>query len=407
MEKKFSDVAMNEENPHWAQAIRREVPLYQRREDIRSDFARDYTRILHAKSYRRLKHKTQVFFHTENDHICTRMEHVMHVESVSTNIADVLGLNKELVKAIATGHDLGHAPFGHVGENILSDISKRYLEKKFWHEQNGIRVVDKLDLIHNPQNIYQNLDLTYAVRDGIISHCGEVDENAIFPRDKNVDLEEIKTAGQYNAFTWEGCVVKLADKIAYLGRDIEDALMLKVITYQDLKPLIKLVAAHGQEALNTSVIMHEFIIDLVEHSSPQQGICLSEEKVELMNEIKKFNMEKICFSKRLEPFVKYSKLILETIFEYFVQFYQREDTLAKILKEYPSGVEREFVLWVMKYCDVRIVPKEYCEEWERYENEKIYGTLSDEKIYFQAVIDYISGMTDAYAIDTFGQIISF
>ena len=98
--------------------------LYHKKEDVRSDFERDYTRILHSLAYRRLKHKTQVFFNVKNDHICTRMEHVQHVESVSCTIANALGLNCELTRAIAIGHDLGHAPFGHEGEKILLRFAK-------------------------------------------------------------------------------------------------------------------------------------------------------------------------------------------------------------------------------------------------------------------------------------------
>ena len=114
MNKKFYDVAINN-NSKWKKAIYREEDLYSRENDLRSEFERDYTRILHSLAYRRLKHKTQVFFNTQNDHICTRMEHVAHVESISYTISKELGLNSELTKAISIGHDLGHAPFGHQG----------------------------------------------------------------------------------------------------------------------------------------------------------------------------------------------------------------------------------------------------------------------------------------------------
>ena len=116
----FQAVAAKPEHPLWESFIRRENSLYNRNDDVRSPFARDYTRILHSKAYRRLKHKTQVFFNVDNDHICTRMEHVALVDSVACTIAKFLGLNEELTKAIAIGHDLGHAPFGHQGENGLS-----------------------------------------------------------------------------------------------------------------------------------------------------------------------------------------------------------------------------------------------------------------------------------------------
>lgn len=227
---KFSEQAVNEKNPNWAQLISRQNELYSRSDDVRSPFARDYTRILHSGAYRRLKHKTQVFFNINNDHICTRMEHVSHVESVSSTIAKTLGLNVELTKAISIGHDLGHAPFGHQGEVVIKSLSEKYLNQNFWHEQNGLRFVDKIEMLQDNYNIFKNLDLTYAVRDGILSHCGEVDENGIVPREMSVAIEEFDAPGKYQSSTWEGCVVKIADKIAYIGRDIEDAISLNFMS---------------------------------------------------------------------------------------------------------------------------------------------------------------------------------
>ena len=144
---KFKSVAAMPKNDNWEKLTERTSELYSRNDDVRSPFARDYTRILHSLAYRRLKHTTQVFFNIDNDHICTRMEHVAHVESVSHTIAKCLGLNDELTKAIAMGHDLGHAPFGHQGETVISELSEKYLEEKFWHEKNGLRFVDKIELL--------------------------------------------------------------------------------------------------------------------------------------------------------------------------------------------------------------------------------------------------------------------
>ena len=155
VEKRFFKFAATENNPHWNTLIMRQDELYSREDDVRTHFARDYTRILHSRAYRRLKHKTQVFFNIDNDHICTRMEHVSHVESVSHTIAKTLGLNEELTKAISIGHDLGHAPFGHQGEKVIEKLTEKYLGKKFWHEQNGLRFVDSIDLLEDNNNIMQ------------------------------------------------------------------------------------------------------------------------------------------------------------------------------------------------------------------------------------------------------------
>lgn len=143
----FKEFATDEKNPNWELLSSRRTELYKRKDDIRSPFARDYTRILHSNAYRRLKHKTQVFFNINNDHVCTRMEHVSHVESVSSTIAQSLGLNKELTRAISMGHDLGHAPFGHEGERIIKGLAEEHLKKSFWHEQNGLRFVDDIEML--------------------------------------------------------------------------------------------------------------------------------------------------------------------------------------------------------------------------------------------------------------------
>ena len=145
--KKFEKYAANENNPNWDKIISRQSPLYNRNNFMRSEFERDYTRIIHSTAYRRLKHKTQVFFSPENDHICTRIEHVTHVESISYTIAKNLGLNTELTKAIAVAHDVGHSPFGHEGEKILSEISNRDLGISFWHEKYGLELVDNIELL--------------------------------------------------------------------------------------------------------------------------------------------------------------------------------------------------------------------------------------------------------------------
>jgi len=122
MHNSFSSAGCFKDSEKWNQANKREVELYNRNNDIRSEFERDYTRLLHCQAFRRMKHKTQVFFAPHNDHICTRMEHVLHVASVATTIAKYLGLNEQLTQAIAIGHDIGHAPFGHHGENCLNNL---------------------------------------------------------------------------------------------------------------------------------------------------------------------------------------------------------------------------------------------------------------------------------------------
>lgn len=402
----FINVASTESSIDWQRLVSRESELYSRNDDIRSDFGRDYTRILHCLAYRRLKHKTQVFFNTSNDHICTRMEHVAHVESVSFTIAKYLGLNTELTKAIAAGHDLGHAPFGHQGESVLKEIAKEYLQNDFWHEKNGLRFVDRIELLEDNSRNFKNLDLTYAVRDGIVSHCGEIDQHTIFPRKEYFNLNEYKTAAEYQPFTWEGCIVKIADKIAYIGRDIEDAVRLKIIRRNDLYKLARIAMKHKHFTLNTTTIMHSLIIDLCSNSSPDLGLRFSDGNFNLLKEIKTFNTDYIYTNSRLDAFKNYSELIIKEIFKTLFDAYSGQNTLEEIKKRcsvYPE-LFKNFFAWLIEYCTLDY--KEYPRQ-KKYKNEKNYGTLDTQEVFAQAIIDYIAGMTDKYAIRMFQELIRF
>lgn len=407
---KFHKVAVQPNNKNWDLFISRKSELYSRSDDIRSPFARDYTRILHSSSYRRLKHKTQVFFNIDNDHICTRMEHVAHVESVSSTIAKSLGLNEELTKAIAMGHDLGHAPFGHQGENVLKALSVQHLDDSFWHERNGLRVVDSIDLLEDNYNVLQNLNLTYAVRDGIISHCGEVDENGIFPRDVSILIEDFNKAGKYQAVTWEGCVVKLADKIAYVGRDIEDANVLGFLDQAAQSELLQMARIHNQNALNTTVIIHNMIIDICRNSSPEKGISLSTEINKQLNDIKKFNYDKIYTHKRLEPFKHYSELVINQIFDTLYMLYDGKHTWGALdaNRRFCPQLIDSFEKWLVRYTESDIVPEGELKDLSlKCANTKIYGRLETKELYVQAILDFISGMTDRFAIALFNELLQY
>ena len=255
---KLTIEAANENNPKWSQMILREKKLYSANIDLRTEFERDYTRIIYSNAYKRLKHKTQVFFSPANDHICTRIEHVNHVESISYVLAKALGLNTELTKTIAVAHDLGHSPFGHAGEKVLNEISMRDTNKRFWHERNGLNCVDNIELLENREGYKENLNLTYAVRDGIVSHCGEIDENSLRPRQEAIDLNNYTRPNEYAPYTWEGCVIKIADKISYLGRDIEDALRFNILNNDDIQELETMLnfQSTGYDTLNNTNIIN-------------------------------------------------------------------------------------------------------------------------------------------------------
>ncbi len=394
----FKDFAANENNPKWNQMIKREQELYTKPGDIRSPFERDFNRILHTNAYNRLKHKTQVFFSPENDHICTRIEHVNYVESISYTISNYLGLNSELTRAIACGHDVGHGPFGHKGERILSEISKRELGKTFWHEQNGLHIVDRIELLDDYDGNKQNLNLTYAVRDGIISHCGEIDEESIKPREEAIDLNDYKSPNQYSPFTWEGCIVKVSDKISYLGRDIEDAIEENFLTDEMLRELQDITKAPNKTS-NTSLI-NSFVTDICENSSPEDGIRLSHESLEMMNKIKAFNYKYIYGAKRMEPSHKYFELVINQIFEILKSTFDGENTQNEIknMAKYYPNLLNNFYSWIIKYWNI--------ENRDGLKN-RVFFDINNEKDYIQAIIYYISGMTDKYALETYNELIHF
>ncbi len=406
----FKSVSASINNKNYSELIRRENPLYDDNSKIRSPFERDYTRILHCSAYRRLKHKTQVFYNVGSDHICTRMEHVLHVESVSYTIAKRLNLNEELTKAIAIAHDLGHAPFGHYGEKIISKIAKENNLEEFWHEKNGIYFADYIELLPNHDNEYQNLNLTYATRDGIVSHCGEIDNSRALPRKEFIDLhKDFDCAGKYNAITYEGCVVKLSDKIAYVGRDIEDALNLGFLNNEDILELKKIVQLNKGSAINTSTIIGEIIADVCQNSSIKNGICTSLEMETKLAKIKNFNYERIYSSKRFNSFKEYASLIINQIFSVLLEYYNGKETFKNIKQNanlYPTLL-KEFLSYLCKYVDIDILPNELKDDYIKYKNVKIYKDLQDKKLYVQAILNYIAGMTDRYAVECFEELIKF
>lgn len=390
----LKDVAIFEGNEKWKNSIKRENELYIRNNDIRSEFERDYTRIIHSQAYRRLKHKTQVFFSPKNDHICTRIEHVTLVESIAYTIAKYLGLNTELTKAIATSHDLGHSPFGHQGEKILSEISERDIGIKFWHERNGLELVDKFELLENPKGYLQNLDLTYAVRDGIVAHCGEIDENRLKPREEYIDLDDYMRPNEFAPYTWEGCVVKISDKISYLGRDIADSITLGILDEHYLQKLYELLEIDKGEKINNTTIINNLIYDLCENSSLEKGLCFSDKMFKLMNDLKQFNYENIYLSDKLKESTDYFKTIINKIYKFLKETYYNKQKLIDISPE----VVNEFEYWLKNYWNL-----------ERNSNNKndIIFDVNSEKDYCKAIIYYISGMTDNYAISTYNKIIEF
>lgn len=398
--KKFENLVASSNHSNWDKMISRENNLYNRNNDIRDEFQRDYTRIIHCNAYKRLKHKTQVFFSPENDHICTRSEHVTHVESISYTIAKYLGLNTELTRAISVSHDIGHSPFGHAGEKVLSEISNRDLGKPFWHEKNGLDYVDKIELLEDPQKNKQNLNLTYAVRDGIISHCGEIDENCIMPRTEYIDLNAYEYSNQFAPYTWEACVVKVSDKISYICRDIEDAITLKILD-ENISELFSLLnITSNYELINNTNIINNLIYDLCENSSPEKGLCFSEKALNMINKIKEFNYKNIYNCRRILPSVRYFNIVLNEIYNLLKSTYEGDKTVANLydLKNTYPKLITNFIRFMNCY---------YNFENRKCFKNKVLFSLDNETDFYQSILYYISGMTDKFAIEVYNEIIHF
>ena len=345
--------------------------------DIRSEYFRDQTKIIHSYPFRRLKHKTQVFYAPGNDHICTRIEHVLHVASIGATLCHGLNisgegweLDTELAYAVGLGHDLGHAPFGHEGEKVLAE--RLGAHKNFLHEINSYRVVEHL------ANYGQGLNLTYAVKDGIICHNGEdFGKKGLVPAAKPNDLEKIRDLNVVPC-TYEGCLVRLSDQIAYLGRDIEDGIMAGFITRSDLpKELTRELGVSNTEIIST------LVGDVVENSRKGPAVGFSPAKHELVARLGKFNYNRIYYHPKLLKYRRHIKTIIETLFDYYLDLFTTSGPDFDKYRAMDLEADRNFGNYVYKL-------RAFYEK-ERYDAQAIVG-------------DYIAGMTDSFALDCMRQL---
>lgn len=267
------------------------IRLMEQEEDIRPAFFHDIDRIIHSLSYTRYIDKTQVYSFKENDHISKRMTHVQLVSKVARTIGRALLLNEDLIEAIALGHDIGHTPLGHLGEDLLNRISKRELGEEFGHNIQSVR--DLMILENNGRG----LNLSIQVLDGILCHNGEMVEARYVPMPKDKDeflreyqegYQSLKATKKYTAMTLEGCVVRISDVIAYIGRDIEDAILLGLFKRKEIPVEITNVLGNtNREIVNT------LILDIIENSMEKPYIALSPSIYKALFQLKKFNYEHI------------------------------------------------------------------------------------------------------------------
>ena len=301
---------------HSAGRQREETPC-----EFRTDFQRDRDRIIYSNSFKRLKNKTQVFFAPEGDHYITRMTHTLDVAQISRAISRTLGLNEDLAEAIALGHDLGHTPFGHVGEYVLDELA----ESGFLHNEQSLRVVDVIE------KNGRGLNLTAEVRDGILQH---------------------KSTG--TPATLEGVVVSLADRIAYINHDIEDAIRAGILKNDDLPAdAVRVLGNKTKERINTT------IADIYKQSLHQNFVKMSDEVLGATNELRAFMFKRVYKLSNVAIQDRARRMLTE-LFNYFM-------------------------------VHTNELPAPY---------SQILQTDGKER----AVCDYLSGMTDRYAIGVFESI---
>jgi dGTPase len=354
-------------------------------EDIRPSFFRDVDRIVHSRAYARYIDKSQVFFEINNANITHRSLHVHIVSRIARQIGRVLRLNTDLIEAIALGHDIGHAPYGHLGEEILDDISKEHSMGTFFHNGQGVRWLSYLEKRH-PDKPAKGLNLTLQVLDGILCHDGEVNEQELKPNKRNGKTWEIHSAEYKDCFnknkikripmSFEGIVVRLSDTIAYIGRDIEDAILLKLIKRNQIPDSCKKVLGD-----TNAKIINTLITDLLNYSLNNDVIGYSDEIFQVLKELKAFNYENI-YTRRDKKGISY-EIFVERLKSKFKLIFNR---CLKDLEEenYKNPIFRDHI---------------------EYIDDKNYSTyfkpLRTKNKLTLIVRDYLAGMSDKYFNEIF------
>lgn len=300
---------------------------------VRTPFQRDRDRIIHSKAFRRLKHKTQVFLAPAGDHYRTRLTHTLEVTQIARGIGRALGLNEDLIEAIALGHDLGHTPFGHAGEKVLDIWCKDHgMPAGFQHHIQSVRVVGKLE------NDGLGLNLTAEVIEGILKHTkGRGDYNLSLDTDDSLHIE--------------GRVVKIADRMAYVNHDLQDAIAVGLISKQDIPAkFVEILGSTSRERINSMVR------DTLQSTLEKGHLALSPEMGDAINGLKDFLFDNV---------------------------YNRDE-----IRKHDDSIRRSLTGLLDTFLTDRKIYMKYLNKWIESESRR--------KRY---IVDYIAGMTDLYAID--------
>lgn len=328
-----------------AHATRNAAVLRRRDEELltegyRQAFSVDVDRILHSRAYARYIDKTQVFYLIRNDHITHRVLHVQLVSKIGRTIGRFLGLNEDLIEAIALGHDIGHTPFGHDGERFLSELCMRHGIGAFQH---NVQSVQFLDLVERKG---KGWNLSLQTLDGILCHDGEVHNQLLSPRrnksfdvlEREMDLKKHHPESELQPMTPEGCVVRMADTIAYIGRDIEDAIRLGLIHRSDLPAAS--VRVLGET--NGTIVFH-LVTDILRESHGQDHVAFSPEVSEALKHLKQFNLERIYLNPRMKPHTATIRNLFDYLFEHLLEGLERQTTDSAIFKGFLNGMSDDYL----------------------------------------------------------------
>ncbi len=340
-------------------------------EDIRPPFFRDIDRIIYSLAFIRYQDKTQVFSNVFHDHISKRMIHVQFVSKIARTIGRALGLNEDLIEAAALGHDLGHTPFGHNGETILNELSLEHNEGYFNHNVQSVR---NLMIV---ENYGKGLNISVQVMDAILCHNGEIALGEYHPTKKakedflaeyNSSYKDKNVLAKLKPMTLEGCVVRISDLIAYLGRDIDDALRMKLITREDIpKEVIEILGKDTRSIVNTCVL------DIINNSFGKNYIKISDKVYNAIGELMKFNYQNIYFKSATKEEKEELKKKFRVLFDNYILDIKSNNSKSPFISSFLANMSAEYK-----------------------------ANNSNERI----IIDYISGMTDDYFKSEYERIIT-
>ena len=308
--------------------------------DYRQAFSIDADRILHSLAYTRYIDKTQVFYLLKNDHITHRVLHVQLVSKIARTIGHFLGLNEDLIEAIALGHDIGHAPFGHDGEHFLSELCHEYEIGFFQHNVQSVQFMDRVERKGKGWN------LCLQTLDGILCHDGEIHEKKLEPRtDKSLNILDKETFEKKNdpglsliPMTLEGCVVRVADTISYIGRDIEDAIRMNLIKRSDLP------ASSVKILGNTNgTIVFNLVTDILQNSFEKSYVAFSPEFSQALQALKKFNLERIYRNPRIKKHTRTIRKLFKFLFERYLDDIVTEKQSSVIYERFLDGMSESYI----------------------------------------------------------------